>query len=111
MGTTHSSPRTGFRRNKGVEAARAGSGHLHRPAVALPAGNLAYGRSVLSPCETTHDGALRFVGAVIRGISGIFLFLLAVPLLLRFVRWVGAMWRRRRFSSTPGADPGHPSRR
>ena len=54
------------------------------------------------PAKPIHGGVRWFVGAVIRGVSGGFLFLLAIPLLLRFVRWVEAMWRRRRFSSTPG---------
>ena len=58
--------------------------------------------------KPTHEGARWFVGAVIRGVSGGFLFLLAVPLLLRFVRWIETMWRRRRFSSTPGVNPGQP---
>jgi hypothetical protein len=46
------------------------------------------------------------VGMVLQGIGGTASWLLAIPLLLRFVRWIEAMWRRRRFSSTCRADPG-----
>jgi hypothetical protein len=43
---------------------------------------------------------------VLQGIGGTSSWLLAIPLLLRFVRWTEALWRRRRFSSTRREDPG-----
>ena len=70
----------------------------------MPLGLLLAGASVYNHVTPSDPGVFWLVGMVLQGISSALFWLLAIPLLLRFVRWIGAMWRRRRFSSTPQAD-------
>ncbi|MCW1921916.1 hypothetical protein OKA05_05090 [Luteolibacter arcticus] len=72
----------------------------------MPLGVLLAGGWFFDHARPDRSGGARFFGIVLQGIGGASSLLLAIPVLLRFVRWVAAMWRRRRFSSTPGADPG-----
>ena len=69
----------------------------------LPLGFLLAGASLYDHVVPDRPGGTWFVGMVLQGIGGTSCWLLAIPLLLRLVRWIEAMWRRRRFSSTPGA--------
>ena len=69
----------------------------------LPLGFLLAGASLYDHVVPDRPGGAWFVGMVLQGIGGTSCWLLAIPLLLRLVRWIEAMWRRRRFSSTRGA--------
>jgi len=74
----------------------------------MPLGVYLAGASMVSHMKSTRPEGVWIVGMVLQGIGATAFWLRGIPLLLRFVRWIGAMWRRRRFSSTRRADPGQP---
>ena len=64
------------------------------------------GGAVFDHMVGDRPAGARVVGTIFQFVSGAAFWLLLIPLLLRFVRWIEAMWRRRRFSSTQGANAG-----
>jgi protein-S-isoprenylcysteine O-methyltransferase Ste14 len=59
-----------------------------------------------SYAKSTRPEGVRIAGLMLQGFGWTILYLLGIPVLLRSARWIEAMRQRRRFSSTPGADPG-----
>ncbi|HEY1120106.1 MAG TPA: hypothetical protein VGE67_00840 [Haloferula sp.] len=76
----------------------------------MPLGVLIGGGAIFDHMSGRPAG-FQLIGGILQYIAVVSFLLLAIPILLRLARWVVAMWRRRRFSSTAGADPGQPQRR
>jgi hypothetical protein len=74
----------------------------------IPLGVFLAGSSIVSHAKSTRPEGVWITGMMLQGIGVIAFWLLGILLLLRFVRWIEAMWQRRRFSSTRGANPGQP---
>jgi hypothetical protein len=72
----------------------------------MPLGVWIAGGAVFDHMVGDRPAGARVVGTIFQFVSGAAFWLLLIPLLLRFVRWIEAMWRRRRFSSTQGANAG-----
>jgi len=68
----------------------------------IPLGIFLAGAWLGSHVKSTRPDGVRFVGLMLQGFGWTVFVLLGIPLLLRFVRWIEAMWQRRRFSSTRG---------
>jgi hypothetical protein len=72
----------------------------------IPLGVLLAGTSMVSHAKSTRPEGVWIVGMILQGIGVVAFWVLGILLVLRFLRWIEAMWRRRRFSSTRGAAPG-----
>jgi hypothetical protein len=72
----------------------------------VPLGVYLAGASMVSHVKSTRPDGVWLAGMALQGIAGAAFWLLLIPLLLRFVQWIEAMWRRRRFSSTRRENPG-----
>lgn len=72
----------------------------------IPLGMFLADTDLVSHVRSARPGGVRRAGLMLQGFGWTIFLLLGIPVLRRSIHWIKAMWRRRRFSSAPGADPG-----
>jgi hypothetical protein len=72
----------------------------------VPLGILLAGASITDHAKSTRPEGIWIVGLMLQVLGAAAFYLIGFLVLRRFIRWIKAMRQRRRFSSTPGADPG-----
>ncbi len=67
----------------------------------IPLGTWISGSSLTRHAHPPGSPTLRSIGFLLEGVGGMTVLISLIPFAVCFARWVGAIWQRRRFSSSP----------